>query len=132
MIEVSNDSDDQVRAAAIVALGSIGGDAAVAAILARCDDRSEYVRFFAGDALRRLCDPRAVSAYVDVVAVGNSYLTEEALRVLVPLTGSDFGLRADAPSVERLEAAARFRQWLEAHADAIKADPGGVLRLESK
>ena len=42
---------------------------------------------------------------MDVVAVGNSYLTEEALRVLVPLTGSDFGLRADAPSVERLEAA---------------------------
>jgi len=131
LVRKSSDEWDSVRAAAAAALGSLGGDEAVAALAALLDDRYEYARFFAAESLHRLGESRCLGGYIDDLDGGNRFLADRALAVLREIRGGDaFGFRSDASGEERAAAAGRWREWWSAHRGSLVFDAEtGVFRL---
>ncbi len=133
VLAMTEDSVGAVRAAAAVSLGGLGGERARTRLVELVEgDANEYVRYFAGDALGRLGDPRAVPAMIDALETGNEFLARPARAFLRDLTGSTRGYDPTMPSDERASAIEAWRQWWASSRDRVRPDPAtGSLRLDN-
>jgi HEAT repeat protein len=136
-------SDENLKAAAISALGRLGGDAAISAICEHLHDESSMLRLYALDALRvaeatvpvdtlapLLEDPVTRKVTASVLGVGG---LEDAVPLLVGLlNGSMRGVRAAAAtSLVMLDIVTRQRAAESAPAEMGSDAPGPSIVAEA-
>jgi HEAT repeat protein len=87
LIAALRDTDKVNRAAAAKALGRVGGEGSVAALLPLLEDENDKVRRAAADALGRIGDPQARASLLKQVKYGTVAVRRAVFRALSRLRG---------------------------------------------
>ena len=97
--------------ASIKALGRLKINEAVQLLHGELDAGDEIVRLAAATALARLGDSRAFGAFLTLMGSADSATRSNAAATLRQWTGQDFGFSAHHPTLDRMAAITRWRNW---------------------
>jgi len=95
LIQLLGDPVKYVRDEAARALGRLKDPSAVPALIVVLEDSSEQVRYNAAEALGEIKDPRAIEPLIQKLNDADPKVQGESERVLMVMTGNDFGLDAE-------------------------------------
>ncbi|MDQ7779213.1 MAG: HEAT repeat domain-containing protein [Planctomycetota bacterium] len=113
IVDALADKNEQVRALAVDALGTLADPATIPKIGALTSDPSSRVAVSALRALGQFTPRDAVPYLIDSLNAAYEGVRYQAAQVLSELTGFDFGFRAEGTSAEREQAARHWASWWE-------------------